>query len=105
MVKSLGDYNKEKSSSSDTKNIKWSKKNPFDSDKPKNKKSAKKKISPLNIIPQSKNKKSVEKIERIFKVEEDSDNDKSKNQTSNRKFEKSSVSNSNIGPGFKRKAR
>jgi hypothetical protein len=75
MVKSLGDYNKEKSSSSDTKNIKWSKKNP------------------------------VEKVERIFKVEEDLDEDKSKNQTLNRRFEKSSVSNSKIGPGYKRKAR
>jgi len=105
MVKSLGDYNKEKSSSSDTKNIKWSKKNPLDSDKSKNKKSTKKKISPLNIIPRSKNEKAVEKVERIFKVEEDSDDEKSKNQILNRRFEKSSVSNSKIGPGYKRKAR
>ncbi|MBC8516469.1 MAG: hypothetical protein ISR81_02980 [Nitrosopumilus sp.] len=105
MVKSLGDYNKEKSSSYDTKNIKWSKKNPLDLDKSKKKKSTKKKISPLNIIPRSKNEKTVEKEERIFKVEEDSDEDKSKNQILNRKFEKSSVSNSKIEPGFKRKAR
>ena len=105
MVKSLGDYNKESSSSSDVKNIKWSKKNPSDLDKSKNKKRTKKKISPLNIIPQSKNEKIDDKVERIFKVEEDSDDHKSKNQILNRKFEKSSASNSKIERGFKRPAR
>ena len=38
MVKSLGDYNKEKSSSADTKNIKWTQKNPNEPEKSKNKK-------------------------------------------------------------------
>ena len=105
MVKSLGDYNKEKSSSSDTKNIKWSKKNPLDLEKSKSQKRTKKKISPLNIIPRSGNEKRDEKVEKIFKIEEDSDEDKSKNQISNRRFEKSSASYSSIGPGFKRPAR
>jgi len=103
MVKSLGDYNKEKSSSSDVKNIKWSQKNPLDSDK--SKKKTKKKISPLNIIPQSGKEKTVEKIEKIFKVKENLDEEKSKNEILNRKFEKSSASNSKIERGYKRPAR
>ncbi len=105
MVKSLGDYNKEKSSSSDVKNIKWSKKNPLDSDTPKNKKRRKKEISPLNIIPRDKNKKTGEKVKRNFKIEKSLDDEKSKNKTLNRKFEKSSASNSKIERGFKRPAR
>ena len=104
MVKSLGDYNKEKSSSADLKNIKWSQKSPLDSDKSKNQKKTKKKISPLNIIPRSENEKMDEKVERVFIVE-DSDENKSKIQTLNRKFEKSSASHSKIERGFRRPAR
>lgn len=104
MVKSLGDYNKEKSSSSNVKNIKWSKKNPLDEDKTKKEKSVKEKISPLNIIPRNENEIIDEKVERIFKVE-DSDECKTKKETLNRKFEKSSASHSKIERGFKRPAR
>ena len=104
MVKSLGDYNKEQSSSANVKNIKWTQKDPVDQDKPKSKKT-KKKISPTNIIPQNENKKIENKIEKIFKIEENVDEEKNKNKPLNRKFEKSSVSNSKIEQGYKRPAR
>ncbi|MBA4718012.1 MAG: hypothetical protein HRO68_02490 [Nitrosopumilus sp.] len=42
MGKSLGDYTIEKSSSADIKNIKWTQKNPKDTDKLKKKKTDKK---------------------------------------------------------------
>ena len=41
MGKSLGDYNIEKSSSSDVKNIKWTQKNPIGAEEPKKKKTGK----------------------------------------------------------------
>ena len=41
MGKSLGDYNIEKSSSSDINNIKWSQKKPSNTEKSKNKKFSK----------------------------------------------------------------
>ena len=41
MTKSLGDYNIEKSSSSDVNNISWSQKNQNDDNKPKKKKNVK----------------------------------------------------------------
>jgi len=103
MVKSLGDYNKEQSSSSNVKNIKWTQKDPVDQNKPKKK--IKKKISATNIIPNSENKKTEDKIEKIFKIEENVDEGKNKNKPLNRKFEKSSVSNSKIEQGYKRPAR
>lgn len=102
MVKSLGDYNKEKSSSSDLKNITWTKKNPTDIEKPRNKN--KKKISPTNII-YSKNDKPLKPIKRIYKIEEISSEEKTKNDISDRMFEKSSMDNSKIKPSFKRPAR
>ena len=102
MVKSLGDYNKEKSSSSDLKNITWTKKNPTDIEKPRNKN--KKKISPTNII-YSKNNKPSKIIEKIYKIEEISSEEKTKNDISDRMFEKSSIDNCKIKPSFKRPAR
>ena len=102
MVKSLGDYNKEKSSSSDLKNITWTKKNPTDIEKPRNKN--KKKISPTNII-YSKNDKPSKAIKKIYKIEEVSSEEKTKNNISDRMFEKSSTDNSKIKPSFKRPAR
>ena len=52
MRKTLGDYNIEKSSSSDLNNINWSQKRQKDSNGPKKKKNAKKTKIPLgtNII-------------------------------------------------------
>ena len=102
MVKSLGDYNKEKSSSSDVNNITWTQKKPTDPEKPRNKN--KKKISPTNII-YSKNKKPLKTIEKIYKIEEASSEEKIKNNISDRMFEKSSMNNSKIKPSFKRPAR
>ena len=102
MVKSLGDYNKEKSSSADINNITWTKKNPINTEKPRNKN--KKKISPTNII-YSKNNKPSKVIEKIYKIEEMSSEEKTKNVISDRMFEKSSTDNCKIKPSFKRPAR
>ena len=100
MVKSLGDYNKEQSSSN-ANNIKWTKKNPIVDEKQK--KNRKEKISPTNIIP-SKNKKIEKSAEKVFKIEE-CDSKKSNNDRIGKKFQKSSVSNCNIKPGFRRPGR
>ncbi|MCV0400618.1 MAG: hypothetical protein K5777_01350 [Nitrosopumilus sp.] len=101
MVKSLGDYNKEQSSSSDRNNIKWTQKNPTNNEKPKKKN--KQKISPLNTIQIQKNEKV--KVERVFIIEEDSEGEKSKNNLTDKKFQKSSASNCKIERGFKRPGR
>jgi len=104
MVKSLGDYNIEKSSSTDTKNIQWSRKNPADIEKSKKKKSEKgvKKLSATNIIYTEK----IEpKIEKVFKIKEDENIEKSKIDEVGKMFQKSSATNSNIQQGWKRKAR
>ncbi|MFB5624381.1 MAG: hypothetical protein ACE5RP_05655 [Nitrosopumilus sp.] len=103
MIKSLGDYNKEKSSSADTKNIKWTQKNPNEPEKSKNKKKSKK-ISPTNIIYSDKIT-DEQTDERIFKVDKKQDSGKSKNKSSGKKFQKSSVSNCIIKPEFKRPGR
>ena len=102
MVKSLGDYNKEKSSSSDINNITWTKKNPTNTEKPRSKN--KKKISPTNII-YSKNDKPSKVIKKIYKIEEIPSEEKTKNNISDRMFEKSSMDNCKIKPSFKRPAR
>jgi hypothetical protein len=104
MVKSLGDYNIEKSSSTDTKNIQWSRKNPTDIEKSKKKKTEKrfKKSSATNIIY---TKKIEPKIEKIFKIKDDENIEKSKTDETGKMFQKSSVTNSNIQQGWKRKAR
>lgn len=101
MVKSLGDYNKEQSSSSKVNNIKWTKKNPPSEEKPKKKR--KEKISPTNIIP-SKNKKVKNTTEKVFKIEEEEFEKSSKNIIG-KKFQKSSVTNCRIKPGFQRPGR
>lgn len=105
MVKSLGDYNKEKSSSADIKNIKWTQKNPIDTEKLKNEKKMKRKISPLNIIPANENEKTEDLVEKVFKVEESKDSEKLKNKILDKKFQKSSASNCKIERGFKRPGR
>ena len=102
MVKSLGDYNKEKSSSADVKNITWTRKNPVDSEKPRKKN--KKKISPSNILP-SKNIKPSKILDKVYKIEEITKDGKSKNNISDKKSQKSSADNCIIKPGFKRSAR
>jgi hypothetical protein len=106
MVKSLGDYRIEISSSFDSKNIQWSKKNTFEVNDSKRKKTGKKfNISPTNILQSSKPKKDQPVIEKVFKIVDVDDTDKSEKKKTGKKFENSSVSNSNIQKGFKRPAR
>ena len=97
MVKSLGDFNKKLSSTNDLKNIKWSQKN-IESQRTKKKK--KENTSSTNIIYTETESKPVEKI---FIVEEN-ENTKS-NKTTGKKHEHSSVKNSKVEQGWKRKAR
>jgi hypothetical protein len=101
MVKSLGDYNKEQSSSVNVNNIKWTKKNPTSDEKPR--KNKKQKIPPTNIIP-SKNKTVEKTSEKVFKIKEEN-SEKSNNGTISKKFQKSSVVNCKIKPGFRRPGR
>lgn len=107
MGKSLGDYNIEKSSSSDIKNIKWTQKNPVDPDKSKNKKKSPRKTSPTNIIYNHKSKKTKPHVEKVFKIEEVLETEKSKNKkkTPDKKFQTSSASNYKIEQGFSRPGR
>jgi hypothetical protein len=105
MTKSLGDYNIERSSSSDTKNISWSQKTPTDVDQQKKKKLDKpsKNTSATNIIYTDVESKPP--VEKTFIIEKIIDADKSKKNDFDRRFENSSASNGSIGPGFKRPAR
>ncbi|MCH9657396.1 hypothetical protein K0U27_01655 [archaeon] len=104
MVKSLGDFNIEKSSSSDKKNIVWSQKTPLDDDKPRKKNSHKTagNTSATNIIYVETDEESS--VKRVFVVEQPSNVNK-KNKNPDRKFENSSASNCNIQQGFKRPSR
>ena len=103
MVKSLGDYNKEKSSTTNFKNIKWTKKKPTDFDKPRRKN--KKKISPTNIIIRLNSSKISKPEKKIYKIEEIPNKERSKKEITYKKSQKSSVANSKIKPGFKRPGR
>ena len=105
MTKSLGDYNIERSSSSDTKNISWSQKTPADIDQPKKKKIDKspKNTSATNII--YTDVESEPTVEKTFIIEKITDADKSKKKNLDRRFENSSASNCNIQQGFKRPSR
>ena len=106
MGKSLGDYNIEKSSSSDVKNIKWTQKNPIGAEEPKKKKTGKKlHISASNIIYTDKTKKVKPSVEKIFKVEEVIDTEKPKKKNADKRFQNSSASNCKIQQGFKRPSR
>lgn len=105
MAKSLGDYNIERSSSSDVQNITWTKKVSIDtSTKSKKSNSIKisKNTSPTNIIFTDAVTKTSKKI---FIIEEIVDASKSKINNVDRKFENSSASNCNIKQGFKRPSR
>mgnify|MGYP006122185007 CR=1 FL=1 len=107
MGKSLGDYNIEQSSSSDINNIKWTQKNSVDTDKLKNRKKTTRKISPLNIIYTDKIKKVKPPVEKVFKVQEVIDTEKSKNKKkkADKRFQNSSASICNIEQGFTRPGR
>ena len=105
MTKSLGDYNIERSSSSDVRNITWTKKTSMDTDKLKKKNPNKtsQKIPATNIIFTKAPIKIAAK--KVFKIEEVMDNSTSKKKRLDRKFENSSASNCNIKQGFKRPSR
>ena len=102
MGNSLGDYMLEQSSLSGTGNIKWTQKNPVDTEKSKKKK-AERKTSPINII-YTDDTKVKPHVEKVFKIEEDS-NTESKKEKAGKKFQTSSASNFKIIPGFSRKGR
>ena len=104
MTKSLGDYNIERSSSSDTKNISWSQKTPVDPEQQKKKKPrTSKNTSATNII--YTDVESEPSVEKTFIIEKIMDTDKSKNKNLDRRFENTSASIGNIQQGFKRPAR
>lgn len=103
MAKSLGDYNIEQSSSANIKNIKWTKRNPTDTEK--SKKKTAKKTSPTNIIYNHEIKKSKPPVEKIFKVENVKDSEKSKNKKTKKRVQNASAVKCKIKPGFKRPAR
>lgn len=107
MGKSLGDYIIEKSSSAGIKNIKWTQKNPKDTDKPKKKKSDKRfqNSSASNIIYTHKAKKVKSPVEKVFKVVKIRNTEKPKKKKTHKRFQNSSASNCKIKQGFKRPAR
>lgn len=107
MRKSLGDYKIEQSSSSDIKNIKWTQKNPVDTDKVKNKKKTSQNTSPTNIIYAQKTKKVPPGVEKVFKIEEvdSTENLKNSKKKVDKKFQNSSASNCKIKQGFRRPGR
>lgn len=98
MGKSLMDYNIERSSSTDIKNIKWTKKNTSDPNKSKKKKQ----ISPTNALP-PKDAKIQSDAPRIFKIK-DRINAPKKKKTTN-KAQNASLSHCKIEQGYKRKSR
>ncbi len=106
MGKSLGEYVIEKSSSSDIKNITWTKKNPKDTTKSKKKKSNKKykNSSASNIIYAQKTKKISLPVEKVFKIEV-TDTEKPKKKISDKRHQNSSASKCKIKPEFKRSGR
>ena len=105
MAKTLGDYNVEKSSSSDMKNIKWTQKKSH-TDKLKIIKKKMRKTFSTNIIYHKKTKIIEPPVEKFFRIKEISDIKKLKqNKKTDKRFQNSSASNSKIGPGFLRPAR
>ena len=85
MRKTLGDYNIEKSSSTDLNNISWSQKNQKEGDRPKKKKIVKKSQIPsgTNIIYKKEGDKK-EDISKIFKIKNEENSEKSKEETGKR---------------------
>jgi hypothetical protein len=104
MAKSLGDYNIERSSSSDVGNITWTQKTSIDASKPKKKNPSKvsQKIPATNVIFTETPIKVPAK--KVFIIEV-ADTTTSKKKRPDRKFENSSASNCKIKQGFKRPSR
>ncbi|MDH3339720.1 MAG: hypothetical protein OEL84_00385 [Nitrosopumilus sp.] len=110
MNKSLGDYNVEKSSSHNIRNIIWTKKNQVDPEKSKNKKTNSDKkfqnSSASNIIYCHKPKLKSNFV-KVIKIKIVTNTEKSKNKKTNsdKKFQNSSASYCSIKQGFKRPGR
>jgi len=85
MRKTLGDYNIEKSSSTDVNNINWSQKKINDDKKPKKKKIVKKTQIPsgTNIIYKNDDKK-ITSSKKIIKINNEQNSEKSKEITGKR---------------------
>ena len=85
MRKTLGDYNIEKSSSTDVNNISWSQKKQKNGDKPRKENNVKTNLTTLgtNIIYK---KDEIEEIvtEKIFKIKNEQNSEKSKEETGKR---------------------
>lgn len=101
MGKSLGDYLLEQSSLLGTSSVKWTQKTPADTEKSKKKKTERK-TSPTNIIYTDDKVKPY--VEKIFKIEEDT-NIESKKEKIGKRFQTSSASTFKVIPGFTRKGR
>jgi len=102
MGKSLGDYLLEQSSLLGTGSVKWTQKNPADTEKSKKKKTERK-TSPTNII-YTDHTKVKPHVEKIFKIEEDT-NTELKKEKIGKRFQTSSASTFKVIPGFSRKGR
>jgi len=85
MRKTLGDYNIEKSSSTDVNNISWSQKKQKNENKPRKEKNVKTNLTTLgtNIIYK---KDEIQEIvtEKIFKIKNEQNSEKSKEETGKR---------------------
>jgi len=92
MRKTLGDYNIEKSSSTDLNNISWSQKNQKEDGKPKKKKIVKKSKIPsgTNII-YKKEEDEKEDVSKTFKIKSEENSEKSKEETGKRHENTSSL--------------
>jgi len=92
MRKTLGDYNIEKSSSTDVNNINWSQKKINDDKKPKKKKVVKKTQIPsgTNIIYKKDDEKIISS-KKIIKINNEQNSEKSK-EISGKRFENKSSS-------------
>jgi len=101
MGKSLGDYLLEQSSLLGTSGVKWTQKTPADTEKSKKKKTARN-TSPTNII-YTDDKVKIH-VEKIFKIEENT-NTESKKKKTDKRFQTSSASTFKVIPGFTRKGR
>ncbi|MBC8502566.1 MAG: hypothetical protein H8D35_05510 [Nitrosopumilus sp.] len=92
MTKSLGDYNIEKSSSSDVNNISWSQKNQNDDNKPRKKKIVKEGQMPsgINIIYKKDDDEEKTIVKKVFIIEDEQKSEKTKEEVG-RRFENTSA--------------
>ena len=92
MTKSLGDYNIEKSSSSDVNNISWSQKKQNDDNKPKKKKIVKEGQMPpgINVIYKKDSDEKKIIVKKVFIIENEQKSEKAREEVG-RRFENTSA--------------